>query len=99
MKYINNTILNRINSAETWRWDVNPNRMGEELIRLRLEAGLSQEQLVEALKRMNTPVTRVTISYWENGIHVPSTQYLISLAVIYGIAVDDLLVTYEGDAA
>lgn len=58
----------------------------ENLARLRKEAGLSQQDLAERLN-----VSRQTISKWELGTALPSTENLIGLSRLYGVSLDFLV--------
>ncbi len=58
----------------------------ENLARLRKEAGLSQQDLAERLD-----VSRQSISKWELGTALPSTENLIGLSRLYGVSLDYLV--------
>lgn len=58
----------------------------ENLMRLRKENGLSQEQLGNEIN-----VTRQTISKWELGDTVPDMNKLIELSKLFNISVDELI--------
>lgn len=58
----------------------------ENLAHLRKEAGLSQQDLAERLN-----VSRQTISKWELGTALPSTENLIGLSRLYGVSLDFLV--------
>ena len=62
--------------------------LGERLLQLRKDNGLSQESLGKMLY-----VTRQSISLWENDKAMPSIDLLKRLSAIYNISVDDLLGT------
>lgn len=53
---------------------------------LREKKGLTQAELARKLG-----VTRSSVNAWELGISVPSTQYLVELACIFGVSTDYLL--------
>ena len=53
---------------------------------LREKKGLTQAALARKLG-----VTRSSVNAWELGISVPSTQYLVELACIFGVSTDYLL--------
>lgn len=53
---------------------------------IREKAGLTQEQLAEAIM-----VSRQTISNWENGKSLPDIISIIKLSELYKISVDELL--------
>lgn len=58
----------------------------ENLARLRKEAGLSQQELAERLG-----VSRQSVSKWELGMALPSTENLIGLSRLYGVSLDYLV--------
>ena len=53
---------------------------------LREQRGLTQAELSKQLG-----ITRSSVNAWEMGISVPSTQYIVELAGIFGISTDYLL--------
>ncbi len=53
---------------------------------LREQRGLTQTELSKQLG-----ITRSSVNAWEMGISVPSTQYIVELAGIFGISTDYLL--------
>lgn len=55
----------------------------QRLKELRLEKGLGQVALAEALN-----VSRAVISMWENGKREPSMTSLMTLARFYGVSID-----------
>lgn len=61
-------------------------QFSENLMRLRKERGLSQEQLGNEIN-----VTRQTISKWELGDTVPDMNKLIELSRLFNISVDELI--------
>lgn len=61
-------------------------KMGERLLKLRMEHGLSQEDLASALG-----VSRQAVSKWERGEASLDTDNLIKLAEFYHISIDELL--------
>ena len=58
----------------------------EKLIKLRKQAGLSQEQLAEKLN-----VSRQAVSRWENGETMPETAKVIQLGKLFEVSLDYLL--------
>ena len=60
--------------------------LDENIKQLRKLKGLSQEELAIKLN-----VVRQTVSKWENGLSVPDSSMLISLADEFGVSVSDLL--------
>lgn len=60
--------------------------LNERIAAARRAAGMSQEQLGEALG-----VSRQAVSKWESGASDPSTVNLLALARLYGVSADELL--------
>ena len=60
--------------------------LNENIKRLRKSKGLSQEELAIKLN-----VVRQTVSIWENGLSVPDSSMLMSLAVELDTSVSSLL--------
>ena len=60
--------------------------LGEKIMKLRKEAGLSQEELGEKLN-----VTRQTVSKWELGDTTPEINKLTELSKIFNVSMDELL--------
>ena len=61
-------------------------KLGENILKLRKEKGLSQEELAEKLN-----VTRQTISNWELGETQPTPSQLKVLSKIFQISIDKIL--------
>lgn len=53
---------------------------------IRLENRLNQSQFGEKLS-----VSQDTVSLWENGKSIPTTEYVILIAKIFGVSADYLL--------
>ena len=53
---------------------------------LRKNKGLSQKALADKLG-----ITRSSVNAWEQGISVPSTQYIVELANLFEVSTDYLL--------
>lgn len=53
---------------------------------LREQMGLTQNDLAKQLG-----ITRSSVNAWEQGISVPSTQYIVELAKMFKISTDHLL--------
>lgn len=60
--------------------------LSENLIRLRTEKRLTQEELADLLG-----VSRQSVSKWESGASVPELDKLIRLSEVFGITVDELV--------
>ncbi len=61
-------------------------RLPKKLKILRKKSGLTQGELAEKLR-----TSRQTVSYWETGAVVPTTDNLRFLSQLYGVSLDDLL--------
>ncbi len=59
--------------------------MGKEIRRLRMDRGLTQEALADALN-----VTAQTVSKWECGNSIPDVQLLPEIAIFFGVTIDQL---------
>lgn len=60
--------------------------LAQKLKQLRLQAGLTQEQLAARIG-----VSSRTIKHWEHGTRMPSAVYLLALADCFHVSVDWLL--------
>lgn len=60
--------------------------LGETIYRLRMERGLSQEDLADQLE-----VSRQSISKWENGSSVPELEKLLKLSDLFEVTLDALV--------
>ncbi len=69
-----------------------PITIGANIRRLRLDAGMTQEQLASRLN-----VTYQTVSKWENSLTAPDLTLLPPLADLFQVSVDELL-GYDGKA-
>lgn len=63
-------------------------KIGNNIMSLRKEKGLTGEKLAELLG-----VSGQAVSKWENGKNLPETALLPSLAKILGVSIDNLLIT------
>lgn len=61
-------------------------KLGERLLKLRKEAGLSQEEVADKLG-----VSRQTISKWETDQSVPDLDKIVPICTLYNIGSDELL--------
>ena len=53
---------------------------------LRLERGFTQAELAEKIG-----VTQGAVYFWEKGINEPTAGYLVKMAKLFSVSVDDLL--------
>ncbi|MGI6334158.1 MAG: XRE family transcriptional regulator [Saccharofermentanales bacterium] len=68
------------------------NELGKRLRRVRKAAGMTLQQLSDALnKEYGTHANKGTISKYENGIHEPNASTIFCIAQIIGISVDYLM--------
>lgn len=64
----------------------NNTELSERLRQFRKNAGLSQEQLAEALD-----ISRQAISKWESGTTSPDVHNIVQLGKLYGVSTDSIL--------
>lgn len=67
-------------------------KIGDKILSLRKEKGLTQEQLAEKLN-----VTRQTISNWEVNETTPDIIQAKNLAIIFSVSLDELVGSNQGD--
>lgn len=60
--------------------------VAERIKNLREQKGFTQAELAKKLG-----ITRSSVNAWEMGISVPSTQYIVELANMFGVSTDYLL--------
>ena len=65
---------------------MNMESIGKRIKEIRTENGLSQQKFGAALS-----VSQDTISLWENGKSLPTTEFLISIAKTFHVSVDYIL--------
>ena len=65
-------------------------RIGKRIKEIRLEQGLSQQKFGALLL-----VSQDTVSLWEKGKSVPTTEFLIAIATKFDISVDYILCLKE----
>ncbi len=59
---------------------------GDKILKLRKEAGLSQEAFAEKLG-----VSRQSVSKWESGVSIPETDKILAMSELFGVSTDYLL--------
>lgn len=64
----------------------NSTELSERLRQFRKSAGLSQEQLAEALD-----ISRQAVSKWESGTTSPDIHNIVQLGKLYGVSTDSIL--------
>lgn len=65
---------------------MNMENIGKRIKEIRLEYGLSQQKFGELLS-----VSQDTVSLWENGKSVPTTEFLIAIAKQFSVETDYIL--------
>lgn len=60
--------------------------ISEKIKLLRSESGMTQAELARKLS-----ITRAGVNAWEMGVSVPSTQYIVELAMLFNVSADYLL--------
>lgn len=65
---------------------MNMSAFSERLKDLRIDAGMTSEQLA---KRIG--VTKSTISFWENGVNEPKASYIVAIVKVFSVSSDYLL--------
>ena len=68
-------------------------QIGKHIKKLRMEQGMTQDQLAQALN-----VTRQAVSNWETGKTQPSIETLTAIAGLFGISVEELIYGRSGRA-
>jgi len=68
-----------------------PKKLGKKLAQIRQRLGLSQTQMVEALKYKASPLRASQISNFENGNREPPLMLLLAYARLAGISTDVLI--------
>lgn len=62
---------------------------GKNIKELRIEKNMSQKALAEKIG-----VTQGAVYFWEKEINEPTVGYIVKLATVFGVSIDDLL-SYE----
>ena len=62
---------------------------GKNIKELRVEKNMSQKALAEKIG-----VTQGAVYFWEKEINEPTVGYILKLATVFGVSIDDLL-SYE----
>ena len=68
-----------------------PKRLAEKLAQIRQGLGLSQTEIVKALKYKASPLRASQISNFENGNREPTAMLLLAYARLAGISTDVLI--------
>lgn len=73
---------------------LNVEKTGENIKRLRKQAGLSADELRDILRFSNS----TTIYRWERGGNPPGIDNLIILAKVFNVKIDDIIVVNDDEA-
>lgn len=65
--------------------------LADKIKSMREQCGMTQAELARKLG-----LTRSSINGWEMGLSVPSTQYIVELAKLFGVSTDYLLGVKQG---
>jgi len=65
---------------------VDRSAFAERIVRLRIEKGLSQQQLAQSLG-----VKRTVVSYYESGDRLPSLDVIVEMSRVFNVSTDYLL--------
>ena len=68
-----------------------PRRLGEKLLQIRTDLGLSQNELIQRLDFSELELVQGTISTYELGKREPSLPLLLTYARLAGVPVDALI--------
>lgn len=68
-----------------------PKRLASKLQRIRAQLGLTQEQMAERLKGIESPPQPGHISEFESGRREPSLLFLLAVARMAGVLMEDLV--------
>jgi len=68
-----------------------PKKLGKKLKQIRLNLGMSQREIVEALKYKDTPLRASQISQYESGQREPTMMLVLAYARLAGISTDVLI--------
>ena len=72
---------------------INMVKTGQNITRLREQAGLSVRELQEAFGF----ATPQAVYKWQHGTSMPTIDNLVVLAAVFGVQVDDIIVVNVGD--
>lgn len=79
----------------SWLMGVDLAATGRQLKALRRKNGLTQDFLSDIFDAAGDSASRVIISMWENGKTLPSLPHIVFLAELYGVTLDELVISYR----
>ena len=68
-----------------------PKKLAKKLLRIRMQLGLSQSEIVTALKYKASPLRAAQISQFETGRREPPLMLLLAYAKLAGVSTDILI--------
>lgn len=68
-----------------------PKKLGKKLLQIRMNLGMSQREIVKALKYHDTPLRASQISQYETGQREPTMMLVLAYARLAGISTDVLI--------
>lgn len=86
VRCLHNKVADAQKAAREWRFFMNKLHLSENIVRLRRDKGITQEELAAFVG-----VTKASVSKWETGQSMPDILLLPLLAAFFGVSVDELL--------
>jgi len=68
-----------------------PKKLGKKLLQIRMNLGMSQREIVKALKYHNTPLRASQISQYEQGQREPTMMLVLAYARLAKVSVECLI--------
>ena len=68
-----------------------PKKLGKKLLQIRLNLGMSQREIVKALKYHDTPLRASQISQYESGQREPTMMLVLAYARLAKVSVESLI--------
>ena len=68
-----------------------PKKLGKKLLQIRLNLGMSQREIVKALKYHDTPLRASQISQYEQGQREPTMMLVLAYARLAKVSVESLI--------
>jgi len=68
-----------------------PKKLGKKLLQIRTNLGMSQREIVKALKYHDTPLRASQISQYESGQREPTMMLVLAYARLANVSVESLI--------
>ena len=68
-----------------------PKKLGKKLLQIRMNLGMSQREIVKALKYHDTPLRASQISQYETGQREPTMMLVLAYARLAKVSVESLI--------